>query len=429
MLSHLPLEITAIFATWDTLHFVSPVLWAFSTIFRVPSFKRTVRSQRGRLCFRVKRRWSARWYVSSLTICWKHWHWGLHHCERYRGFVRVPKIDFLLQECRVLGHLFLNDWNHVWSVSMTSTNSALDLLKSFASLVFTVFVHTARDMLVDLLCASASVEPVRLDLELMLLNTVAIWLRSSCQTDFALLVSFQSAVFGFRLHLHCLLDLAASLTILTTAWLRVPCSPKVFSSFMRLISDRIVSWASCDSGISIFFWTFCTGILLLHHSLELLLRHLFFGVRSLLYNLNPPPCFWIESETSPLLHFFSTWTVGFVSAPARDRQPCWWTVAEISQLSSTSFGCVHVVQASSLRRSLPKSTVALALRWFGNPTLANLAHKMAEPNKPRPAKTCRTGCVGTFTGTSGWPQTPCSSEEVECWYSDWARHQQQVTMI
>ena len=50
---------------------------------------------------------------------------------------------------------------------MTSTNSALDLLKSFASLVFAVFVHTAGDMLVDLLCASASVKPVRLNLELM----------------------------------------------------------------------------------------------------------------------------------------------------------------------------------------------------------------------------------------------------------------------
>ena len=50
---------------------------------------------------------------------------------------------------------------------MTSTNSALDWLKSFASLVFAVFVHTVRDVLVELLCASASVEPVRLDQELM----------------------------------------------------------------------------------------------------------------------------------------------------------------------------------------------------------------------------------------------------------------------
>ena len=50
---------------------------------------------------------------------------------------------------------------------MTSTNSASDLLKSFPSLVFAVFVDTVGDMLIDLLCASASVEPVRLDLELM----------------------------------------------------------------------------------------------------------------------------------------------------------------------------------------------------------------------------------------------------------------------
>ena len=50
---------------------------------------------------------------------------------------------------------------------MTSTNSASDLLKSFASLVFTVFVDTVGDMFVDLLCASASVDPVRLNLELM----------------------------------------------------------------------------------------------------------------------------------------------------------------------------------------------------------------------------------------------------------------------
>ena len=76
-------------------------------------------------------------------------------------------VDFLLQECRVLGFSFSMIEIACWNVSMTSTNSALDLLKSFASLVFAVFVDTAEDMLVDLLCASASVEPVRLDLELM----------------------------------------------------------------------------------------------------------------------------------------------------------------------------------------------------------------------------------------------------------------------
>ena len=52
---------------------------------------------------------------------------------------------------------------------MTSTNSASDLLKFFASFVFRVFglLISCRRLLVDLLCASASVEHVRRDLELM----------------------------------------------------------------------------------------------------------------------------------------------------------------------------------------------------------------------------------------------------------------------
>ena len=50
---------------------------------------------------------------------------------------------------------------------MTSTIPASDLLKSVASLIFTVFVDTVGDMLVDLLCASASVEAVRLHFDLM----------------------------------------------------------------------------------------------------------------------------------------------------------------------------------------------------------------------------------------------------------------------
>ena len=54
-----------------------------------------------------------------------------------------------------------------WSVSMISTISASDLLQYFASLVFSVLVDIVGDMLVDLLCASASIEPVRRDLELM----------------------------------------------------------------------------------------------------------------------------------------------------------------------------------------------------------------------------------------------------------------------
>ena len=59
-----------------------------------------------------------------------------------------------------------------WSVSVTSTNTASDLLKSFASLVFrglrlVLSSDIVGDILVDLLCASASMELVRRDLELM----------------------------------------------------------------------------------------------------------------------------------------------------------------------------------------------------------------------------------------------------------------------
>ncbi len=62
--------LSAIFSTGDTLYFVSTVLWASSTVVRVPNFKKkTGRSLRKRLCFRVKRRWSALWYASSSTLC------------------------------------------------------------------------------------------------------------------------------------------------------------------------------------------------------------------------------------------------------------------------------------------------------------------------------------------------------------------------
>ena len=98
-----------------------------------------------------------------------------------------------------------------WSVSMTSTISASDFLKSFASLVFTVCV--------DLVCASASVEHVCRDLELM--NVVQQCRNLVCcsslrRIDFALVVFFTLQalrtfdVLGFRLHLHCLLDRGGS---------------------------------------------------------------------------------------------------------------------------------------------------------------------------------------------------------------------------
>ena len=91
---------------------------------------------------------------------------------------------------------------------MTSTNSASDLLKSFASLRFFGFrglrlvlsSDIVRDMLVDLLCASASIEPLRRDLELMkVVHHCRCWSPSLLKDTLAF------AVFGFRLHLHCLL--------------------------------------------------------------------------------------------------------------------------------------------------------------------------------------------------------------------------------
>ena len=93
---------------------------------------------------------------------------------------------------------------------MTSTNSASDLLKSFASLVFAVFV--------DLVCASASVEPVRRDLELtnvvqhcrnlVVLRCVELVLLCWSSSLLQALRAFD--VLGFRLHLHGLLDRGGS---------------------------------------------------------------------------------------------------------------------------------------------------------------------------------------------------------------------------
>ena len=55
--------------------------------------------------------------------------------------------------CKNVGFLAISSLlNEIvrWSVSMTSTISASDLLKFFASLVFMVFVDTVGDMLIDL---------------------------------------------------------------------------------------------------------------------------------------------------------------------------------------------------------------------------------------------------------------------------------------
>ena len=142
---------------------------------------------------------------------------------------------------------------------MTSTISVSDLLKSFASLLFTVFADTVGDMLVDLLCASASIEPVRRDLELMTVvqhcrNLVAFRCVELISLSFTLQTLRAFDVLGLPPASPLpSSSLAASVTILTTAGLRISCFSKVFSSFMRLISDRIVSCASCDCGMSIFF--------------------------------------------------------------------------------------------------------------------------------------------------------------------------------
>ena len=107
----------------------------FSTVVRVPSCKRTVRSQRGRLCFRVN--------VGDLLGDTLH-----HHCSlkvldieifivmsaTMALFVFRVSIPFF-KNAGFLAISFSMFEIPCWSVSVTSTNSASDLLKSFASLV------------------------------------------------------------------------------------------------------------------------------------------------------------------------------------------------------------------------------------------------------------------------------------------------------
>ena len=150
-----------------------------------------------------------------------------------------------------------------WSVSMTSTISISDLLKSFAALVFTVIVDTVGDMLVDLLCASASIEPVRRDLEPMNGVVLAILL---------LFVASNRGCSAGLLH-FCYVRLPPDNR------LRVPCSSIIFSSFMLLfrIASCLVQAVIVESRSSeisaVLCWT--TGV---HH----------FGSES---NLRPLDCF------------------------------------------------------------------------------------------------------------------------------------------
>ena len=348
-------------------------------------------SQRGRLCFRMNRRWSARWYASSSLFAECSWLWGLPYDESCHDLVRVPSVDFLLQECKVLDHLFLNDWNRV----LECVHDPYQLGLRFAEVLRFIFglhllgcqielvlngklVDTVGDMLVDLtqsdldfverflardivdfcdvLWASVSVEHVRLDLELTavvqhcpnLVDLRRAKLTSLCWSPSLLQTLLTFAAIGFRLQppiaflieaggmiswisywRHSMLQaLAASLTILTTASLRVSRSSKVFSGVMRVILDRIVSCTNRNCGFSIFFWTLWTEICFCFTLWNWTLWHLFSVVCSLLFNWNPPLFLWIESETSRLLLLISTWTVGLVSALSREcQQPCWWTAA------------------------------------------------------------------------------------------------------
>ena len=74
----------------------------------------------------------------------------------------------------------------------------------------------------------------------------------------------------------------------------------------------------------------------------------------------------------------------------------------------------------------PKAASEMPLP-FGGPTQANLAHKMAEPNKPRPAKTCGMGWHSLVRQVGLKP--PAALRRWNADNSDWARHDQQVTTM
>ena len=97
-----------------------------------------------------------------------------------------------------------------WNGSKTSTNSASDLSKSFASLVFAVFsLFSALTSSETRLLISFALL-LRLSLCAKILNlcmlfvTIAILLL--CWSSSLLQDPLTFAVLGFRLHLHCLLD-------------------------------------------------------------------------------------------------------------------------------------------------------------------------------------------------------------------------------
>ena len=133
----------------------------FTQLLICPTSRRLINFERCRVCSwnslpcsrRLSRRqqccehlrlssWSARWYASSSTLFTER-SWGLPSSNNWTSFLfdcSVNHLGVLLHESGSLGHLLPNDRNLArWSVSTTFTSSASDLLKSFASLILTVF--------------------------------------------------------------------------------------------------------------------------------------------------------------------------------------------------------------------------------------------------------------------------------------------------
>ena len=232
-----------------------------------------------------------------------------------------------------------------WNVSMTSTISTSDLLNSFAPSGF----HGLRWYRRRHACWSRSIGSSlcwTILCSWMCTEILSWWFLLS--TVAILWPSF--GAFGFRLHLHCMFgrsgrgDLSNLIVdapssgcsvVLTTAWLGVFRSSKVFASVLvpcaycwitSLPVQAVTSEARSFSGTaSVLCWT--TGIL--HFVAEL------------------------NSELSWLFHLISTCIVELVSAPSRDRQqPCY-------ELRLEKFSCFCVICACScgtsfitMRRSL-----------------------------------------------------------------------------
>ena len=184
---------------------------------------------------------------------------------RTKAEVEIGRSRVSLCLCRVPDYLFLNVWNHVLECV-----HGIYLLSFWFAEVFRFFGFQGHWPQRDahwLRLRHACLSPVRFCFGWAC--APGCWTEGCCSTLSQSGCFPQTKLISLCLSPRLLPtfplpsgSLAASLTVLPTAWLRLPCSSKVFSSFMRLISDRIVSCASCDWRNSIFFWTLWTGILI-----------------------------------------------------------------------------------------------------------------------------------------------------------------------